>query len=65
MTNGEIREALLFLARATTTNMNKGIEPRVNVVETAITSRLRYFVRMNPPILLDSKVGEDTLEFHD
>ena len=26
-------------------------------------SRLRYFVRMNPPIFLDSKVGEDPQQF--
>ena len=34
-------------------------------MKITMTSRLTYFVRMNPPILLGSKVGEDTLEFHD
>ena len=30
-----------------------------------MTSRLRDFVRMNPPIFLGSKVGEDSQEFLD
>ena len=30
-----------------------------------MTSRLRYFVRMNPPNFLGSKVGEDPQEFLD
>ena len=30
-----------------------------------MTSRLRHFVRMNPPIFLGSKVGEDPQEFLD
>ncbi|TMW81050.1 hypothetical protein EJD97_012431 [Solanum chilense] len=65
MTNGEIREALLDLARSMTTYVNRGIEPKVNIVESTITSRLRDFVRMNPPIFLGSKVGEDPQEFLD
>ena len=36
--------------------------PRVNVVEITITSRLRYFVRINPPMFLGSKVEEDPQE---
>ena len=59
MTNGEVREALLALAQAMTTHVNRGIEPRVNVVESTMTSILRDFVRMNPPIFLGSNVGED------
>ena len=39
--------------------------PRVNVVESTMTSRLIDFVRMNPPIFLGSKVGEDPQEFLD
>ncbi|TMW97372.1 hypothetical protein EJD97_005671, partial [Solanum chilense] len=65
MTNDEVREALITLARALTTHVNMGIGPRVNVVETTMTSRLRDFVRMNPPIFLGSKVGEDPQEFLD
>ena len=47
------------LARAMTTHFNRGIEPRVDVVESIMTSRLRDFVKMNPPIFLRSKVRED------
>ena len=60
MTNGEIREDLLALALAMTTHVNRGIEPRVNVLESTMTSRLRDSVRMNSPIFLGSKVGNDT-----
>ena len=65
MTNGEIREALLSLARSMTTHVNRGIEPRVNVLESIMTSRLRGFVRMNPSIFFESKVGEDPQDFLD
>ena len=65
MTNREIREALLALAQDMTTHVTRDIVPRVNALESTITSRLRDFVRMNPPILLDSKVGEDPQEFLD
>ena len=54
MTNGEIIEALLALARAMTTHVNRGVEPRVNAMESTMTSRLRDFVRMNPPIFIGS-----------
>ena len=59
MSNRYIREALLALARVVTTQANLKMVPRMNVVETTMTSRLRDFVRMNPPIFLGSKVGED------
>ncbi|XP_015072539.1 uncharacterized protein LOC107016644 [Solanum pennellii] len=59
MISGEIREALLALARAMTTYVNRGIETRVSAVERTMTSRLRDFVRMNPPKFLGSKVAED------
>ena len=42
MTNGKIREALLTLAGATITRVNKGIELTMNVVESNMTSILRY-----------------------
>ena len=60
-TNQEIREALLALAQAVTTQVSLSIMPRV--VEIIMTSRLRDFIRMNPPIFLCSKVGEDPQEF--
>ena len=59
MSYSDIRESLLHLARAMTTHMNLSMVPRVNVVEEIVTSRLREFVRMNPPIFHGSKVGED------
>ena len=59
MTSGEFREALLTLDRALTNHVNMGIGPRVKVLESTMTSRLRDFVRMNPLIFHFSKVGED------
>ena len=43
--------------------MNRDIGPRVNAYESTVTSGLKDFVRINPPIFLGSKVGEDTQEF--
>ncbi|TMW86814.1 hypothetical protein EJD97_020854 [Solanum chilense] len=63
LSNSDIREALYALARAVTTQGNISMVPRMNVVESTMTSRLRDFVRMNPPIILGSKVGEDSQEF--
>ena len=63
LTNREIRKALLAVASALTTHANLSMETRVNVVENTMTYRLRDFVRMNPPIFLVSRVGEDTQEF--
>ena len=57
MTNVEIIKASLTLARVLTTHVNRGIEPRLNVVERNMTSRLRDFLRMNPLIFLACKVG--------
>ena len=37
--------------------------PRVNLMESTMTSGLRFFVRMNPPIFLGSKMGENPQEF--
>ena len=57
MTNGDIRESLLSLARSIITHVNRVVEPRVNAFESTMTSRLIDFVRMNPPIFLGSMVG--------
>ncbi|TMW93762.1 hypothetical protein EJD97_011191, partial [Solanum chilense] len=65
LTNQEIREALLALARAVTTQVNLGMVHRVKVIEITMISRLRDFVRMNPLIFLGSKVGENLQEFLD
>ena len=61
MINRDIREASLTLARSVTNQVN--MVPKVNVAESTMTSRLRDFVRMNPPIFLGSKVGEYPQEF--
>ena len=45
--------------------MNRGIHPTVNVLERTVSSRLRDFVSINPPIFLVSKVGEEPQEFLD
>ena len=62
-TNGEIREALLALARTMTTRVSRDVGPTVNSLESTMTYRLRDFMRMNPPIFHGSKVGEDPQEF--
>ena len=59
LSNRYTREAFLALARATTIQVNLCMVPRVNVLERILTSRLRDFVRMNPPIFICSKMGED------
>ena len=59
LSNRDIRESFLALAQAVTTQVNLSIVPKPNVVESTMTSRLRDFVRMNPPIFICSKMGED------
>ena len=63
MSNSEIREALITIARAMTMQANLNMMPRV--VESTMTSRLKDFVRMNPLIFFRSKVNEDPQEFLD
>ena len=65
MSNGDIREACLTLARVMTTQVNIDIRPMVNAMESSMTSRLRGIVRMNPPTFFSSKVGEDPQAFLD
>ncbi|XP_049369929.1 uncharacterized protein LOC125834819 [Solanum verrucosum] len=45
--------------------VNRDVGPRVNANESTMDSRLRDFVRMNPPVFLGSNVGEDPQEFLD
>ena len=40
MTNGEIREAILALARVITTHVTMGVEPRGDDLGSTLTSRL-------------------------
>ncbi|TMX02342.1 hypothetical protein EJD97_021900 [Solanum chilense] len=63
LTNRDIREVLLSFARSVTTKVNLSMDPRVNVMESPMTSRLGDFVRMKPLIFLVSKIGEDPQEF--
>ena len=63
LTNQEIREAWIALARAMTTQANLSLVPRVNIVESTMISRLRDFLRTNPLIFIVYKVGEDPEEF--
>ncbi|XP_015054877.1 uncharacterized protein LOC107001280 [Solanum pennellii] len=63
MTNGEIRESLFALARVIKTHVTRGVEPIVDALGSTMTSRLGYFLRMNPPLFLGSKVGKNPQEF--
>ena len=65
LSNRDIRNALLALDRAVTTQVNLSLVPRVYIMEITMTSRLRDFVRMNPHMFLGYKVGEDPQEFLD
>ncbi|WMV08905.1 hypothetical protein MTR67_002290 [Solanum verrucosum] len=65
ITNGEIREGFLSLARAMTTQENRDVRPRVNAIENIVALRLRDFTRMNPPTFFGSKVEEDPQNFID
>ena len=42
-----------------TTQANRDMGHKVNAIDSAIASRLRDFMRINHPIFLGSKVGED------
>ena len=65
LSDSDIREDLLYLARVVTTQANLSIMFRINVVESTILSRLRYILQMHPPISIGSMVGEDPQEFLD
>ena len=65
MFNREIIEALIAIARAMIMQVNLCMVHRVNVVGSTMTSRLRNFVRINPPIFSVTKVGEDHQKFLD
>ena len=68
ISNGEIREALLTLDRAMTTQVNRDIGPSVNTMESTMTSRLRDFLRMNhrcpTPIHLPRKTRKTIKKYY-
>ena len=63
LTIKEIREAFLSLTRAVTTQANVNIVPRVNSMESTMSSSLSDFVRLNPQIFLGSTVNVDPQKF--
>ena len=65
MSNEEVRGDSLTLAWSTTTQADIEVGPRVNALESTMTSRLRDFGKTNPPTILWSKVGEDPQAFLD
>lgn len=52
MTNWEIRDPLFTLAGAMTAQVYSDFGPRVNALQSTMTSRLMEYMRMNPPIFL-------------
>ena len=42
---------------------NRDVGPRVNALESTMTTMLRDFVRMHPPTFLVSKVGDSLMRF--
>ena len=65
MTNRDIKEVVVTLAQAVTTQINLSMIPKVNVMERTMTPRFRDFVRINTPIFLGSNVGEDNQKYLD
>ena len=63
MANEDFRGSLVSLAQSMMSQVNRDVEPRINTLESTMNSRLREFVRMNPLVLLGSKVGEDPQGF--
>ena len=57
MTNGNIRDAIIDLARVMTAQVNMDVEPKVNAFESTMTYRMRDFFRVNPPFFPGSKGG--------
>lgn len=58
-------QAITTQTQTMTAQVNRDDGPRMNVNEVIMASRLRDFVRMDSPVFLDSKVGEDPQDFLD
>ena len=72
MMDGEVREALLQMAQAITTQAlpitaqaNMKDVPRENQHATTMVSRLRDFTKMNPSMFFGYKVDDDPQDFLD
>ncbi|XP_049391580.1 uncharacterized protein LOC125856017 [Solanum stenotomum] len=65
MTNEDVTTAFVTLDQAMKAQANRDVGTRVNANESIVASRLRDFVRMNPPVFLGSRVGENPQEFLD
>ena len=52
--NGKIGECLFTLTRSMITQVNIDIGPRMNAMDNIMTSILRDYVRMNPPVFFVS-----------
>ncbi|TMX04401.1 hypothetical protein EJD97_008987 [Solanum chilense] len=59
LTNPEIRENLLALSHVVTTQANLSMMHSEYMVDRTMTSRLRYFMRLNPSIILGNKTGKE------
>ena len=72
LTNREVRKALVQMAQAMitqaqaiTAHATREGAPRENPHASTMTSRLRDFARMNPPVYFGSKTIEDPQDFMD
>ncbi|TMW95792.1 hypothetical protein EJD97_008332 [Solanum chilense] len=63
MSNIDIREAFIAIARPVTMHVNLNMMPRF--MESTMTSRMIDFVRMNPPIFLISKEERASYQLRD
>ena len=58
MANRDIRQTLLTLARAMTTQLNRDFGPRMKDIESSKSSRLKNYFRINHFFFFGSKAGE-------
>ena len=72
ITDGEIRTNFLNMDKAMTTQSqaivaqeNREVAPCENQNASTMASRLRNFIRMNPPMFFGSKVDKDTQHYLD
>ena len=61
----QMSQAITTQALAITSQANMEVIPRENRHSSTMASRLRDFMRMNPPMFFRCKVDEDPLDLHD